>query len=542
MLPPGAIAFIGGAAGFCLLLLIFFLYITKKACFSGAKGCACCADEVKGNQLESESESDDSEDEIKDIYRKSMRRKKEKKTRNGYSPVPSDDPEAGSHYGAVSTKPSSTVVSTPKAASNSNRAASRTSVNTILRPASAAASAAPSAAARSEGSRGPPIAAAAATRSSGDVSVAAAVSALSLTSPKTVVESGNLSGRGSPTIAIEEADVAAAQISDALALDSPRELSGDEFDVSDLNPEEESKIVSKCGNLLVQFTYVVEGNNGTMAVTIHQGRDIPDKSRGGAPSCQVHVVLLPTKQQRHKTKSQPSSDPNFEETFTFKGVPPQDVNNMGIRLRIYGKESMRRERLIGECIVTFASLNLDNESSSLWITMEPRMNLAGADNRGDADVSDGSEFGAAISQGVMPELYVGLAYSGTTGRLSVEIIKGSHFKSFGQTRAPDTYVKCSLMSSEGSPIAHSKTSVRRGQPNPLFKETFMFQVALFQLPEISLMVSVYSKKSMKIKKKQMIGWFSMGYNSSGEEEKAHWEDMITTNGEEVARWHVLLEN
>merc|ERR1719431_426639 len=146
-----------------------------------------------------------------------------------------------------------------------------------------------------------------------------------------------------------------------------------------------------------------------MGVTIHQGRDIPDKKRGGASSCQVHAVLLP-KQQRFKTKSQSSSEPNFEETFTFKGVPPQDVNNMGVRLRIYGKESLRRERLIGECIVTFASLNLDNESSSLWITMEPRINLNTDD--GMTDVSDGSEFGAAISQGVMPELYVGLAYSG----------------------------------------------------------------------------------------------------------------------------------
>lgn len=49
----------------------------------------------------------------------------------------------------------------------------------------------------------------------------------------------------------------------------------------------------------------------------------------------------------------------------------------------------------------------------------------------------------------------------------------------GNTRAPDTYVKLVLMSSSGQEIAHSKTSVRRGQPNPLFKETFMFQVWYF---------------------------------------------------------------
>lgn len=72
----------------------------------------------------------------------------------------------------------------------------------------------------------------------------------------------------------------------------------------------------------------------------------------------------------------------------------------------------------------------------------------------------------------------------------------------------DTYVKLSLMNSSGQEVQRCKTSIRRGQPNPLFKETFMLQVALFQLPEVTLMVSVYNKKSMK--KKEMIGWFSLG--------------------------------
>ncbi len=71
-----------------------------------------------------------------------------------------------------------------------------------------------------------------------------------------------------------------------------------------------------------------------------------------------------------------------------------------------------------------------------------------------------------------------------------------------------TYVKLTLMSPNGQEIARSKTSIRRGQPNPLYKETFMFQVALFQLPDVTLMTSVYNKRSMK--RKEMIGWFSLG--------------------------------
>ena len=72
----------------------------------------------------------------------------------------------------------------------------------------------------------------------------------------------------------------------------------------------------------------------------------------------------------------------------------------------------------------------------------------------------------------------------------------------------DTYTKLTLMSPNGQEITHSKTSVRRGQPNPLYKETFMFQVPESQLPEVTLMVSVFYNRN--IKRKEMIGWFSLG--------------------------------
>lgn len=77
-----------------------------------------------------------------------------------------------------------------------------------------------------------------------------------------------------------------------------------------------------------------------------------------------------------------------------------------------------------------------------------------------------------------PELLLGLSYNGTTGHLSVSILKGSSFKSVTMTKTPDTHVKLSLVSSSGQEIARAKTSVRKSQPNPLFKETFVFQVSL----------------------------------------------------------------
>ncbi|KAK3802152.1 hypothetical protein RRG08_050038 [Elysia crispata] len=321
---------------------------------------------------------------------------------------------------------------------------------------------------------------------------------------------------------------------------STERLTSDEhlFDVSDL--QHDNALISKCGSLEVSFFY--DSVNTRMVVKIHQAREIPAKERGGANTTQVRIMLLPSKKQRHKSKIKDGENPVFEEKIYFNKIMPDEVQGMGLRFRLYGVERMRRERMIGESIVGFASLNLDLETTH-WVVLEPRSNLSHGDSALDVaslSRSDSGSSNQSLQHGGMPELLLGLAYNGTTGRLSVEVIKGSNFRNMAMNRAPDTYTKLSLMNASGAEVQRCKTSVRRGQPNPLFKETFMLQVALFQLAEVTLMVSVYNKKSMK--KKEMVGWFAMGMNSSGEEESAHWQDMRESKGEQVCRWHILLES
>lgn len=50
--------------------------------------------------------------------------------------------------------------------------------------------------------------------------------------------------------------------------------------------------------------------------------------------------------------------------------------------------------------------------------------------------SDTASSTQSLSHGGAPELLVGLAYNATTGRLSVEMIKGSHFRNLAVNRAP----------------------------------------------------------------------------------------------------------
>lgn len=60
------------------------------------------------------------------------------------------------------------------------------------------------------------------------------------------------------------------------------------------------------------------------------------------------------------------------------------------------------------------------------------------------------------------------------------------------------------------------------------------------------MISVYAKRNMK--RNEMVGWFSLGLNSSGPEEAQHFNDMrdaANLNGQVgkcdlIARWHVLV--
>lgn len=50
--------------------------------------------------------------------------------------------------------------------------------------------------------------------------------------------------------------------------------------------------------------------------------------------------------------------------------------------------------------------------------------------------SDSASSTQSLTHGGVPELLVGLSYNATTGRMSVELIKGSHFRNLAVNRPP----------------------------------------------------------------------------------------------------------
>ncbi|XP_037940853.1 synaptotagmin-14-like [Teleopsis dalmanni] len=319
------------------------------------------------------------------------------------------------------------------------------------------------------------------------------------------------------------------------------------FDTSDLRSvkSDEVSVQNQCygksGSIEISLLY--DAPMRKMTVHVLQARGLPNFGNIQQTHTQVRLLMLPSKKQKHKTKIRSGENPQYMESFLLHRVNPEEVNGMGLRVRVYGCERLRKERLVGEAYVSFATIDLELETN-LWLPLEPRNTSSIMGSTSDLlslARSESAGSTTSMQHGGVSELLLGLGYNGITGRLTVEIVKGSQFRCLSLSKAPDTYVKLCLVSSIGQEISRAKTSTRRGQPNPLFKETFVFQVALFQLNDVTLMVSVYAKRNMK--KNEMVGWFSLGLNSSGPEEVAHWMDVRELpKGELLMRWHVLVDS
>nr|XP_038035879.1 synaptotagmin-16 isoform X1 [Anas platyrhynchos]XP_038035881.1 synaptotagmin-16 isoform X1 [Anas platyrhynchos]XP_038035882.1 synaptotagmin-16 isoform X1 [Anas platyrhynchos]XP_038035883.1 synaptotagmin-16 isoform X1 [Anas platyrhynchos] len=326
------------------------------------------------------------------------------------------------------------------------------------------------------------------------------------------------------------------------ATDSSSAWSPEEHDEVNSVPAHESahQPVCRCGDLDVIFTY--KASSQKLVVTVLEARDVPDKDRSGVNTWQVHTVLMPSKKQRGKTSVQRGPVPIFKDKITFSKLEPHELSGYAIRFRLYAVHKMVGEKMMGEQLFYLSNVSQERDVK-VTLVLEPRSNLTSADSQLSLSAishSDSASSTQSLSHGGVPELLVGLSYNATTGRLSVEMIKGSHFRNLAINRPPDTYGKLCLLNSMGQEMSRCKTSIRRGQPNPVYKETFIFQVALFQLSDVTLMISIYNKRSMK--RKEMVGWISMGQNSSGQEEQSHWQEMKESKGTQVCRWHTLLES
>ncbi|XP_033991460.1 synaptotagmin-14b isoform X3 [Trematomus bernacchii] len=311
---------------------------------------------------------------------------------------------------------------------------------------------------------------------------------------------------------------------------------------------------AKYGTLDVAFEY--DSGEQWLAVTVTAATDIPALKQTGNIAWQVHLVLLPTKKQRAKTGVQKGPCPIFTETFKFSRVEQDALGDYAVRFRLYSIRRMKKEKVLGEKVFYLTKLNLQGKIA-LPVTLEQGSELTGCGSVVSVSRSAGALSYRSTEDSSLPELLLGLLYNSATGQLSAEVVQGSHFKTPASEKPVnglfccvkhfvggqlyvmrDTYVKLTMLDSKGKEMSKCKTAVCRGQPNPTYKETFLFQVALFQLSEVSLVLSVFCRRS-SMRPRERLGCVSLGLNSTSEDQQAHWTEMKEAEGQQVCHWHTL---
>ncbi|XP_077092797.1 synaptotagmin-14 isoform X3 [Siphateles boraxobius] len=229
--------------------------------------------------------------------------------------------------------------------------------------------------------------------------------------------------------------------SDSTAVLSPEDLSA-RGSAAQLPKGYDPEPLAQYGTLDVIFDH--DSSDQRLSVTITALTDIPSLKRTGNISWQVHLVLLPTKKQRAKTIIQRGPCPVFTETFHFSHIESEMIGNYAVRFRLYSVRRMKKEKALGEKVFYLTKLNLQGKMS-VPIILDPCCNIPGSDSHAsvsDVSCSETASSFPSAGQGAAPEILLGLVYNATTGRLSVEVIKGSHFKNLSANKPPNGLFCC----------------------------------------------------------------------------------------------------
>jgi len=99
----------------------------------------------------------------------------------------------------------------------------------------------------------------------------------------------------------------------------------------------------------------------------------------------------------------------------------------------------------------------------------------------------------------------------------------------------DPYVKIWLLH-EGKKLEKQKTQTKQRTTEPIFNESFVFNVSFEQIRRTALSITVMDHDH--IGSNELIGRVVIG-SKSGPNEMKHWNEMLARPRIPVERWHIL---
>lgn len=272
----------------------------------------------------------------------------------------------------------------------------------------------------------------------------------------------------------------------------------------------------KLGKLYFRLKY----NYGTKAlcVTIEKCCDLIGRD-GGHCDPYVKLQLLPEKQHKVKTLVlMRTRNPVYDEEFTFFGVDASQLQMASLNFVILSFDRFSRDKVIGEVGVELAHMEFDTLEKQISMVRDicPRDLKVRKEGRG--------------------ELLVSLCYQPAANRLTVVVLKARNLPKMDFAGLCDPYVKIYLLC-DGQRIAKKKTHIKKRTLNPVFNESFVFDVPYQDgLEKISLEFMLLDYE--RVTKNEVIGKLVLDMNAGGEAQK-HWEEVASKPRRQIAEWHKL---
>ncbi|XP_067120277.1 synaptotagmin-4-like [Centruroides vittatus] len=289
-------------------------------------------------------------------------------------------------------------------------------------------------------------------------------------------------------------------------------------EVENKEKDVEEEKVKKLGKLHFRLKYTAE--KYSLLVTIVRCTDIPPKDpNAGTSDPYVKLQLLPEKQHKVKTRVlRKTLNPVYDEDFTFYGINPNQLQATTLHFVVLSFDRYSRDDVIGEVICPMAGLDFDCLAKQMSLSKEimPRNIKVRSQGRGD--------------------LLVSLCYQPAANRLTVVVLKARNLPKMDITGLCDPYVKIYLLYNNQR-IAKKKTHVKKRTVNPVFNESFVFDVPYNEgLENISLEFLVLDWD--RVTKNEVIGHLELGDKFEGAAQ-LHWQEVCNSPRRQIAEWHKL---
>lgn len=296
-------------------------------------------------------------------------------------------------------------------------------------------------------------------------------------------------------------------------------------ELADANATEKTKVAEpentdgRLGDLHFKLRYENEKNALVVSVVSCQG--LPGREPTG-PDPYVKLQLLPDKQHKVKTRVvRKTRCPVYDEDFTFYGIAPHQITAITLHFVVLSFDRYSRDEIIGEVVSPLSNLQLHSgEAMALCREIQPRSLKMRSVGRG--------------------EVLVSLCWQPAAARLTVVLLKARNLPKMDVTGLADPYVKMYLLYN-GQRIAKKKTHVKKRTLNPVFNESFVFDVPAAPnatLDHVSLELLVLDWD--RVTKNEVIGRLELGCAGAGSA-RHHWREVQAAPRRQIADWHKLKE-